>query len=82
MSLPGLLAYRSILEKGTPFAVPDFRDKSVRAKYADDHYSTDPSTPEQYRLPTTKSVTPEVDESIYEAVREKFARRDLNPGMQ
>ena len=82
MALPGLLAYRSIVAKGTPFDVPDFRDKTVRAKYADDYYSTDPAVPEKFRLPTTKYGTPEVDESVYAAVREKFSRHDLTPGMK
>lgn len=80
MSLPGLLAYRSILDGGQPYAVPDMRDKAVRQAYANDHYCTDPRTPDPYRLPTSKSGTPEVDENIYKAVQQRFASAHLKPG--
>jgi predicted dehydrogenase len=82
MALPGLLGYRSVLEGGKPYPVPDMRDPSVRERYRGDLYATDPRTPEPYRLPTNKSGTPEVDESVYEAVREELAKVDLTPGMK
>ncbi len=82
MALPGLLGYRSILKDGIPFEVPDLRDPAVRDRYREDRYATDPRTPEPWRLPTSKSGTPEVDESVYEAVREDLARVDLTPGMK
>ncbi len=79
-SIPGLLAYRSIIEKGVPYAVPDMRNKEEREKYRNDHYSNNPAAPDNYRLPTSKSGTPEVDESIYQAVRDTFAGVNLKPG--
>ncbi len=82
MALPGLLGYRSILERGAPFEIPDMRDPSVREAYRNDLYSTDPRTPAPYRLPTSKTGTPEVDESVYEAVREELLKVDLTPGMK
>lgn len=82
MSLPGLFAYRSIVDHGMPYAVPDFRDPVVRAQYENDIRSTDPETPEEFRLPTSKTGTPDVDESVYEAVRARFAAVDLTPGMK
>jgi predicted dehydrogenase len=82
MALPGLLGYRSVLAGSAPFEVPDLRDPSVRDRYRGDLYSTDPRTPEPYRLPTNKAGTPEVDESVYEAVREDLAKVDLTPGMK
>ena len=81
MALPGLLAYRSIVDKGAPYEVPDLRQIAVREKYRGDHYCTDPRIPEPYRLPTSKSGTPEVDEAIYESVQKKFADAVLKPGM-
>lgn len=80
MALPGLMAYRSIISKGQPFEVPDMRDPAMREKYRHDIISTSPDTPEEFRLPTNKSGTPEVDESVYEAVRESFGKIDLTPG--
>ena len=47
---------------------------------ANDHYCTDPRTPDPYRLPTSKSGTPEVDENIYKAVQQRFASAHLKPG--
>jgi predicted dehydrogenase len=38
-TIPGILAYRSSMENGKPFDVPDFRDKSVRRKYRSDTYA-------------------------------------------
>ncbi len=82
MALPGLLAFRSIVDKGVPYEVPDLRDKIVREKYRSDHYCTDPRTPAEFRLPTSKNGTPEVEEGVYEAVRKRFADTVLRPGMQ
>jgi len=82
MALPGLLGYRSILDKGMPYTVPDLRDHAIRDQYRNDFYCTDPRTPAEYLLPTSKSGTPEVDESVYEAVREELSRVDLTPGMK
>ena len=81
MALPGLLAYRSIVDGGKPYEVPDLRDKVVRDKYRNDFYCTDPRTPEEFRLPTSKNGTPEVDEAVYEAVQKSFADAVLKPGM-
>ena len=81
MALPGLLAFRSIVEKGMPYEVPDLRDKAVRDKYRNDFYCTDPRTPEEFRLPTSKNGTPEVEEAVYEAVQKSFSDAVLKPGM-
>lgn len=70
------------LDKGMPYTVPDMRDHAVRDLYRNNHYCTDPRTPAEYLLPTTKSGTPEVDESVYDAVREELSRVDLTPGMK
>ncbi len=82
MALPGLLAYRSIVDHGMPYEVPDLRDPAVRDRYRNDRWCTDPRTPEEYRLPTNKTGTPEVDEAVYDAVRERLAQVDLTPGMK
>jgi len=44
MSIVGILAYRSALDDANTIVVPDFRDKAVRAQYADDDWSPDPTT--------------------------------------
>ncbi|MBO4406163.1 MAG: Gfo/Idh/MocA family oxidoreductase [Clostridia bacterium] len=82
MALPGLLGYRSILKGGAPFEIPDLRDPAARDKYRNDFYATDPRTPAPWLLPTSKAGTPEVEESVYEAVREELEKVDLTPGMK
>jgi predicted dehydrogenase len=39
MSSVGILAWKSALEDGRPFDVPDFRDESSRKPYENDHWS-------------------------------------------
>ena len=43
MSIVGVQAWRSALADSAPFDVPDFRQKSTRRKYRDDHWSPDPA---------------------------------------
>ena len=42
MSIAGVLAYKSALQKGVPIEVPDFRDETVRKQYENDDWSPDP----------------------------------------
>jgi predicted dehydrogenase len=42
-SIVGILAYRSALADAEPLEVPDFRDRDVRLRYAEDHWSPDPA---------------------------------------
>ncbi|MCD6365332.1 MAG: hypothetical protein J7M14_05600, partial [Planctomycetes bacterium] len=42
MSSVGILAWKSALEEGAPFAMPDWRKESSRKKYEDDHWSPFP----------------------------------------
>lgn len=81
MALPGLLAYRSVVDGGKPYAVPDLRDLTVRDRYRNDHYCTDPNIEDVFRLPTTKNGTPVVEDELYEAVSRQFSGEKLKPGM-
>ena len=42
MSAVGILAWKSALEEGAPFAMPNFKSKRDRKKVADDHWSPFP----------------------------------------
>lgn len=42
MSSVGILAWKSALEEGRPFDVPDFKNEQVRKQYEDDHWSPFP----------------------------------------
>ena len=39
MSSVGILAWKSALKDGMPFAVPDFRDEQSRRPFENDHWS-------------------------------------------
>ncbi len=43
MSCVGILAYRSALNDSNTVEVPDFRERAIRAKYAKDNWSPDPT---------------------------------------
>lgn len=42
MTLPGLLGYRSIVNKNMPLDIPDFRNKHIRDQYRSDRWCCDP----------------------------------------
>lgn len=72
MSLPGLFAYRSILEGGIPKEIPNLRDRSVRDQYRNDTACTDPNVAGDMLLPTFSKGTPEIDDAVYEYVYKKW----------
>ncbi len=43
MSVVGIQAWRSALDDSNTYEIPDFREKSARKKYADDHWNPDPT---------------------------------------
>jgi len=43
MSIAGILGYRSANNNSNTVEIPDFRDKSQRKKYANDHWNPDPA---------------------------------------
>jgi predicted dehydrogenase len=75
MSLPGLLAYRSIVDGSIPYEVPDFRDKAQREKYRNDFTCTDPKVASgKQLLPPCKSENIDIPDSVYEHVADLFRR--------
>ncbi|MBE7091244.1 MAG: Gfo/Idh/MocA family oxidoreductase [Clostridiales bacterium] len=51
MSAVGILAHRSVLNGGSPYDIPDFRNEEDRKWYEDDHFSPFLSAMEGYRIP-------------------------------
>lgn len=72
MSLPGLFAYRSILDGGKSMDIPNFRNKSEREKWRSDTACTDPEVAGDMLLPTSVSGTPEIDDKVYKAMYDKW----------
>ncbi len=74
MSLPGILAYRSILGGNVPIDYPDLRDKANREMFRNDHLCTDPSVAGEGTLPSNHwGVQPPPAEN-YERVRQLWLK--------
>ncbi|MCR5458090.1 MAG: Gfo/Idh/MocA family oxidoreductase [Clostridiales bacterium] len=72
MFLPGLLGYRSVLNGSTPVAIPNLRDKHERDKWRNDTSCTDPKVAGEMLLPTSLIGTPDIPDSVYESVKQKW----------
>ena len=72
MSLPGIFAYRSILNGCVPIRIPDLRQKKVRDEFRNDTACTIASAAGDQLLPTCSAGTPRIDPSVYEAVRRQW----------
>lgn len=72
MFLPGLLAYRSVLNGGAPQSIPDFRDPAQREKYRQDTACTDPRVAKEQLIPSYSKGDPEVPDFVYEDIRRKW----------
>lgn len=69
MFLPGMFAYRSILDGGVPKEIPNLRDKAVRDLWRNDTACTDPKVAGDMLLPTFSKGTPEIDDSVYDYMK-------------
>lgn len=69
MFLPGMFAYRSILDGGVSKEIPNLRDKTVRDLWRNDTACTDPKVAGDMLLPTCLNGTPEIDDSVYDYMK-------------
>lgn len=65
MFLPGMFAYRSVLNGGISMEIPNLRDKSQREQYRNDTACTDPNVAGDQLLPSFSKGNPEIDDSVY-----------------
>ena len=72
MFLPGLFAYRSILNGGIPMEIPNLRNKAVRDLYRNDTACTDPSVAGDQLIPVFSKGNPEIPDAIYQEVKRKW----------
>ncbi len=74
MCIPGILAYRSILEGGSALDVPDLRKKEERDKVRCDTFCTfEEAAGDMYVSPTAAQwKQPEIPDEVYEEVRRKW----------
>lgn len=72
MFLPGLFAYRSILDGGAPKEIPNLREKAIRDLWRNDTACTDPKVAGDMLLPTFSKGTPEIEDSVYEYMKQRW----------
>ncbi len=72
MFLPGLYAYRSILNHNQPINIPNLRLKSERDLVRHDHACTDLKVAKEQVLPCYSKGNPEVSPKTYQALKEKY----------
>ena len=80
MFLPGMFAYRSILDGGIPKEIPNLRNKEEREKWRGDTACTDPKVAGDMLLPTFSKGTPEISDDVYDYMKklwdEECAKKD------
>ena len=72
MFLPGLFAYRSILQDGKKMKIPNLRNKKERDLYRNDTACVDSNVAGEMLLPTTSLGTPEIDKAVYENMNDTW----------
>jgi len=69
MFLPGMFAYRSILDGGKSKQIPNLRNKEERELWRNDTACTDPKTAGDMLLPTFSRGTPQIEDGVYDYMR-------------
>lgn len=73
MFLPGLFAYRSVLQGGIPMAIPNLRVKEERDAWRNDTMCTDPEAAGDMLIPVFSKGNPDIPPEVYEAMKQKNA---------
>ena len=69
MFLPGMFAYRSVLNGGIPMEIPNLRDRAVRDAWRNDTACTDPKVAGDMLLPVFSQGTPDIPDEVYERMK-------------
>lgn len=72
MFLPGLFAYRSVLQGGVTVAIPDLRDTVIREQYRNDTACTIPETAGDMLQPVFSKGTLDIPDKVYEIIKKKW----------
>ncbi len=75
MFLPGLYAYRSILNQKTVEKIPNFRIKTERDQVKNDHACTDPLVGKESLLPCYSKGNPQIPLETYSKLKESYERK-------
>lgn len=74
MALPGMFAYRSILNGGSAETIPNLRNKEEREKYRTDVMCTDPEVAEKQWIPPYSKGDPDISDDLYAEIKEKWLK--------
>lgn len=69
MFLPGMFAYRSVLNGGVPTEIPNLRNKEERDKWRNDTMCTDPKVAGDMFIPAYSKGEPEIPDEIYDKIK-------------
>jgi len=72
MSIPGILAYRSIVNGNKPIKVPNLRNKEERDAYRDDRFCTFPDIAGDQWVSNNNWGDPEIPDEIHAEVKRKW----------
>ena len=72
MSLPGMFAYRSVLEGNTRMEIPNLRNKEERDKWRNDTMCTDPKVAGDMLIPSYSKGNPEIESAVYDGIRQRW----------
>ncbi|OHE58801.1 MAG: hypothetical protein A2Y36_00830 [Treponema sp. GWA1_62_8] len=76
MSVPGILAYKSILDGNKPYDMPDFRNAADRDAWRDDTFCTNPRIAGGQLADQCSFGVPVISDEVYAEVRKKWEGRD------
>lgn len=79
MFLPGMFAYRSILQGGKSVEIPNLRKKSDRELYRNDVMCTDRDVAGDQYIPPFSKGEPDIPDSVYEKVKKQFEKELETP---
>lgn len=72
MFLPGMFAYRSVLQGGIPLDVPNLRNPEEREKWRNDTECTVAKVAGDMLVPSYSKGNPDIPEETYKAIEKKF----------
>lgn len=72
MYLPGLFAYKSIMNGGITLEIPNMRIKADRDRFRFDTFGTDPAICGSMLAPSFHTGTPDIPDSVYDAVKQRW----------
>jgi hypothetical protein len=75
MTLPGILAYRSICDGNRPYDVPDMRDKDQREKWRGDDWSADPAKAGPGQPAPSSDMSVDVPDELYVKQAEEYQKK-------